>query len=240
VVIFTADHGDMLGERGLWYKMSFFEWAARVPLIIAAPERFAPGHPGRVEQNVSLLDLYPSLVELAGAEAPEPAETVPAEPLGGRSLLPLMDGRSEGWPDTVLGEYLGEGAAGPLVMVRRGAHKYVAGEASPPQLFDLGRDPQELTDLAGEPAQGALARAFAEAVAARWDLEALRRQVIASQRRRRLVFDALARGRHQPWDHQPHVDAAGVYARNTGQILGDRERLARLPPVAPVAPDAPD
>jgi choline-sulfatase len=240
VVIFTADHGDMLGERGLWYKMSFFEWAARVPLIIAAPERFAPGHPGRVEQNVSLLDLYPSLVELAGAEAPEPAETVPAEPLGGRSLLPLMDGRSEGWPDTVLGEYLGEGAAGPLVMVRRGAHKYVAGEASPPQLFDLGRDPQELTDLAGEPARGALVRAFAEAVAARWDLEVLRRQVIASQRRRRLVFDALARGRHQPWDHQPHVDAAGVYARNTGQILGDRERLARLPPVAPVAPDAPD
>ena len=212
--------------------MSFFEWAARVPLIIAAPEGFAPG---RVEQNVSLLDLFPSLVELAGAMAPESAE-----PLTGRSLLPLMDGRREGWPDTVLGEYLGEGAAGPLVMVRRGAHKYVTGEASPPQLFDLARDPRELTNLAQEPAQRALARAFAEEVAARWDLEAMRHQVIASQRRRRLVFDALARGRHQPWDHQPHVDAAEVYARNTGQILGDRERLARLPSVAPVAPDRQD
>jgi choline-sulfatase len=116
----------------------------------------------------------------------------------------------------------------------------VTGEASPPQLFDLANDPQELTNLAGAPAQGALARAFAEEVAARWDLEAVRHQVIASQRRRRLVFEALAQGRHQPWDHQPLVDAAAAYARNTGQILADRERLARLPPVAPVAPDGPD
>jgi len=62
VVILLADHGDMLGERGLWYKMSFFEGAARVPLIVSAPGRFAPR---RVAQSVSLVDILPTLVELA-------------------------------------------------------------------------------------------------------------------------------------------------------------------------------
>ena len=61
VIVFTSDHGDMLGDRGLWYKMTFFEWSARVPLIISAPGRF----PGRtVDQNVSLLNLFPTLVDI--------------------------------------------------------------------------------------------------------------------------------------------------------------------------------
>ena len=62
VVIVTSDHGEMLGERGSWYKMSFFEGAARVPLIIRAPELFPPG---RVPTAVSTMDLLPTLVGLA-------------------------------------------------------------------------------------------------------------------------------------------------------------------------------
>jgi choline-sulfatase len=69
VVILLADHGDMLGERGLWYKMSFFEGAARVPLIVNAPRRFAPR---RVAQSVSLVDILPTLVELANNGAAPP------------------------------------------------------------------------------------------------------------------------------------------------------------------------
>ena len=64
VVVFTADHGEMLGERGLWYKMSFFEDSARVPLIAAGPGVGS----ARVAAPVSLLDLAPTLAELAGAE----------------------------------------------------------------------------------------------------------------------------------------------------------------------------
>ena len=84
IVIFVSDHGEMLGERGLWYKMSFFEWTARVPLIIHAPRQFAAR---RVAQHVSLVDLLPTLADLAvGATgAPELAG-----PVDGRSLTPLM------------------------------------------------------------------------------------------------------------------------------------------------------
>jgi choline-sulfatase len=221
IVIFAADHGDMLGERGLWYKMTFFEWAARVPLIVHEPGRFAPRRVGR---SVSLLDLLPTLCDLASGTV-----CGPAEPLEGRSLLPLLEGREEGWTDQVFGEYLGEGAAGPMVMVREDRFKYVIGEASPPQLFDLEADPLELDNLAGRAEHAEVECSFKAQVAARWDLAAMKRAVILSQRRRRLAFRALSEGRHTPWDFQPTTQAARQYARNLGLVLGDQERKARLP-----------
>ncbi|MGH7187095.1 MAG: choline-sulfatase, partial [Pseudomonadota bacterium] len=96
VVIATADHGEMLGERGLWYKMTFFERSARVPLILHAPKQF---HPRRVAGNVSLLDLLPTLIELGGVERDPVVQT------DGRSLLPLAAGDGAGWPDAVHAEY---------------------------------------------------------------------------------------------------------------------------------------
>ena len=231
IVVFTADHGDMLGERGLWYKMTFFERAARVPLIVCAPKRFAAR---RVGENVSLVDLFPTLVDLAGGGGPDSAE-----PLPGRSLLPLLNGDAEEWPDVVYGEYLGEGAAGPLVMVRRGRHKYIVGEDSPPQLFDLETDPDELTNLAGRSELANIARAFAAEVERTWDFAQLRAAVILSQRRRLLVHKAMTRGRYTGWDFQPHQDATRTYVRNTGDILGDLERATRLPSLTDPTPDGP-
>ncbi len=224
VVLFTSDHGDMLGERGLWYKMCFFEWAARVPLIVHAPNRFAPR---RVAECVSLIDLYPTLLDLAGGPETEPPE--PAEPPAGQSLLPLLVGEVAPREACVAGEYLAEGAAGPLVMLRRGRHKYIVGEDSPAQLFDLEADPNELSNLAGDAAQRQVEAGFEAEVARRWDFADLRRRVILSQRRRRLAHRALMQGAHRPWDHQPDADAATRYARNAGPVLGDTERAARLP-----------
>ncbi|MDH3474789.1 MAG: choline-sulfatase [Rhodospirillales bacterium] len=232
IIVFTADHGDMLGERGLWYKMHFFEGAARVPLIVHAPGRFQPR---RVSRNVSLADLYPTLVGLAGDAAPESAE-----PLEGRSLVPLIEGGADAGADRVLGEYLGEAAAGPLVMVREGRHKYIVGEGSPAQLFDLEADPLELDNLSGRPEAAGLEQGLADFVAARWDFATLKRRVILSQRRRRLAFGALGQGRHTPWDFQPERDAAQLYARNLGVALGDLEGRARLPFVAEPPPDGPE
>jgi choline-sulfatase len=128
IVVFLADHGDMLGERGLWYKMCFFEWAARVPLIVHAPGRLAPR---RVAAPVSHVDLLPTLLALAD----DGGAFDPIDPIDGRSLVPLMtSGGSDG---EVLGEYLAEGAVAPILMIRRGRYKYVYCEADPPQLYDL-------------------------------------------------------------------------------------------------------
>ena len=228
IIVLTADHGDMLGERGLWYKMTFFEWAARVPLVVHAPGRFAPR---RAAEAVSLIDLYPTLVDLAGGGE------APAEPLPGDSLVPLLRGETAAAPDAVYGEYLGEAAIGPLVMIRRGLFKYVTGEGSPPQLFDLSTDPRELDNLATRPEHADTAAAFAAEAAARWDMAALKERVLLNQRRRRLVFDALLRGQQAPWDFQPPGDGAQRYARNTAGILGDLERRARLPHTDVPAPD---
>jgi choline-sulfatase len=172
---------------------------------------------------VSLVDLLPTLLDLADGAAPDPAE-----PLDGRSLAPLLQGDAAGWPDTVFGEYMGEGAVGPCLMIRSGRHKYVFGATDPPQLFDLAADPGELANLAGKPEHAEMERWFESEIRARWDVAALKRQVIASQRRRRLVDRALGEGRPSPWDFQPGQDAARQYVRRHA-ALGDLERRARLP-----------
>ena len=111
VVIVTSDHGEMLGERGAWYKMSFFEGAARVPLIVSAPALFPPG---RVAAAVSTMDLLPTLAGLAHDGDPPGI----VGPLDGRSLLPHLSGAPD--RDEVVAEYLAEGAIAPIVMIRRG------------------------------------------------------------------------------------------------------------------------
>ena len=235
IVIFTSDHGDMLGERGLWYKMHFFEWAARIPLLIHGPRWFAPR---RISSDASLLDLSPSLIALADLEgAVTPA--LPDAPAG-RSLLPDILGETPAGETEVLGEYLGESAVGPLVMIKRGRHKFILGEGCPALLYDLEQDPLERVNLAEQDAHEPLARALAEEVAQRWDFAALKEQVVADQDRRAFVDRAMKKGRHTAWDHQPIADATRLYARNVGETLGDAEHESRLPYLAPPEPDGPE
>lgn len=224
IVIFSGDHGDMLGERGLWYKMSWFEGSARVPMIIHAPQRFTPG---RVRESVSTMDLLPTFAELAhNGSAPEYAV-----PIDGRSLLPHLTGN--GGHDEVIGEYLGEGAIAPLLMIRRGRYKFVHTAPDPDQLFDLDADPLELNNLAESPAYQELCKEFRNEVASRWDYEQMHNEVIASQRRRKLVSRALKQGKVTPWDYQPTFDASTQYMRNNID-LDDLERRARLSATASV------
>jgi choline-sulfatase len=209
----------MLGERGMWFKMSFFEWACRVPLILRAPGRFGPV---RRSRNVSLVDLLPTLLDLAGAEIEPPA------PLDGHSLVPLIDNADAEWPDTVLGEYLAEGSVAPMFMVRQDRYKYVACDADPPQLYDLKADPAELTNLAGSADHADAAQALAEVVARTWDKETLFRDVVASQQQRRLVFQALMTGDPMLWDYEPRHAEARAYVRNIAGLY-EKEARAFLP-----------
>ncbi len=217
VVVLASDHGEMLGDRGLWYKMNFFDGAARVPLVIASPGRFAPR---RVAASVSLLDLMPTLVDLAGGDPGL------GGPIDGRSLAPHLEGRTG--HDEALGEYLAEGAIAPMVMIRRGPFKFIHSRPDPDQLYDMAADPGERANLAADPARAGEVAAFRDEVARRWRLDALDAEVRASQRRRRLVGAALATGTVHAWDFQPLRDAARQYIRS-GVDLDDLEARARFP-----------
>lgn len=219
VVVLLADHGDMLGERGLWYKMNFFEPSARIPLVVHAPQRFAAR---RVSAPVSLVDVLPTILELAGGSASDAVE-----PLAGASLLPLCAGESQAGR-TVVGEYTAEGACAPLVMLRRGTLKFVHCPVDPDQLYDLACDPHERVNLAGDALWADTVAAFRAEVAARWDLRQLHAAVLQDQARRRLVDVALRKGMYTPWDYTPRRDGAAEYMRNHLD-LNDVERKARWP-----------
>ena len=220
IVVLTSDHGEMLGERGLWYKMSFFEGASRVPLVVASPGRFAPR---RVGASVSLVDLMPTLVDFSGGNAQSLGTAI-----DGHSLAPHLRGGAG--HDEAIGEYLAEGAISPVVMIRRGEFKFIHSPADPDQLYDLRHDPGERLNLAAEAAQAQLVAAFRAEVAKRWDLAALDAEVRASQRRRRLVDAALNKGKNRAWDFQPFRDASKQYMRNS-MDLDDLEAMARFPGV---------
>ena len=221
IVMLVSDHGDMLGERGLWYKMNFFDASARVPLIVSAPALFAPD---RVRKSVSLLDVAPTLVDLAGGDS-----RALAEHFDGRSLAPHLSG--QGGHDDAVAEYLAEGAIAPMAMIRRGDEKFIHSPADPDQLYDLARDPAERDNLASKPEAAPRVAAYRAEIAQRWDLAALDAQVRASQRRRRLVDEALALGEPRGWDFQPFKDATRQYVRN-GIPLDDLEAMARFPRVS--------
>ena len=218
IVILLADHGDMLGERGLWYKMSFFEGSARIPLVVHAPARFRAR---RVSTPVSLVDVLPTLIELSGGAV---ADAV--EPLAGRSLLPLCEGDAE--DRTVVGEYAAEGACAPIVMLRRGALKFVHCPVDPDQLYDLATDPGERVNLAGHAEWAAAVANFREEVTQRWDLAQFHSDVLQDQARRRLVMGALRSGNYTPWEFTPRRDASNEYMRNHLD-LNVVERSARWP-----------
>ena len=217
VIVFLSDHGDMLGERGLWFKMSMFEGSARVPLMMALPD----SEGGRVETPVSTLDVMPTLAEIAGIDVSAFEEWT-----DGESLLPVADGATRRAPVAI--EYAAEASIAPIVALRDGRWKYVRSSADPDQLFDLAADPQELRNLANEPdAAGELAR-LRRLADETWNLEQIDADVRASQARRLLVYDALRKGGYYPWDFQPLKKASERFMRNH-MDLNDLEDSKRFP-----------
>ena len=213
IIVVSSDHGDFLGERGLWYKMSFLDPSARIPLIVHAPKLFAPR---RIHENTSLLDLFPTFLEWAGdGQIPELFA-----PIDGTGMNGLLAGNTRDWPDTALSEYCGEGTDYPMLMVRRGRWKYVFSEGDSPLLYDLDADPDELHNLAGEPATRALEAQLSAEVHRQWDPPALKDDVLRSHRLRLFLHRALGTGTRTSWDWQPIRDATRQYLR-TEADMGD-------------------
>ncbi|NLU41982.1 MAG: sulfatase-like hydrolase/transferase [Firmicutes bacterium] len=146
IIIYTSDHGEMLGEHGIWEKTRFYEASVRVPLIIRYPARFEGGRV--VTENVNLCDLFATLCELADIETPDNLDS--------RSLVPLMSGDASCWDNESISQ-MGE----DHVMIKRDHLKYqYYGEGIPEVLFDLQRDPKETTNLAEDPSYREAMAAF--------------------------------------------------------------------------------
>lgn len=221
IVIFSGDHGDMLGERGLWYKMSYFESSVRVPMLFSYPKQW---HPHRVPQNVSTLDILPTLVDIVGSSL------VPGLPMDGVSIVPHLKGKDT--HDTVFAEYMGEGTIAPMMMIRRGPWKYITCPADPDLLYNLAEDPHELHNLATSAdakVQEVYQRFVAEA-AAKWDMPAITQNVLLKQRARRFCFSALKQGKWTSWDYSVPDNSQDKYIRSH-MDLDDLERRARYPAV---------
>lgn len=227
--VLTSDHGELLGEHGLWYKMHFFEHAVRVPLVFKGP-----GVPaGRVASNASLVDLVPTLLDYAT----DGAAPSLAAPVDGRSLKPAIAGDADDAGDTVIAEYLAEGAVAPMLMLRDGRYKYMCSASDAAELFDLFEDPDEHRNVSGDPKLAQVESDLRALAERHWDEEAVHAEVIASQRRRHTIHEALQTGAVRSWDFQPHREASRQYNRNLSGEMYDTDRRARIPHKEAPIPD---
>jgi choline-sulfatase len=173
-VVYTSDHGEMLGEHGLWWKSSMYEGSVAVPMILAGPEVPA----GKVvATNASLVDCFPTIVEGVGTEfAAEDAD------LPGTSLWTLATRPDQA--RTVFGEYHTIYSPSATYMIRNERYKYVHFVDHAPMLFDLSADPDERRDLGCDPTQAAVVRDRERELRSILDPEAVDRAAKADQRRR--------------------------------------------------------
>lgn len=142
-VIYTTDHGEMMGNHGLWFKNNFLEDSVSIPLIISGP-----GIPRRKTNNanVSLIDIYPTILDMFNITAIDDGME-----RHGISLLELAESEDDHCDRAVFSEFHASGNYQGGFMVRYKNYKYISYVSYNPQLFDLNKDPKELNDLAEDP-----------------------------------------------------------------------------------------
>lgn len=190
VIIFTSDHGEMLGERGMWFKKHFFENALRVPLFMHGPGI----SPQRVRELTSLVDLLPTFNGIAGV-------TAAVETLEGQDLTTLLDCGNPPPKRTIYAEYLAEATKAPIFMVRNGPYKFISSSKDDLLLFNVENDPDERVNLATNKDYEEVVAKFVQEVSCKWDEEALTRDIVLSQKRRGMVRSAMEYGAKKRWNH---------------------------------------
>ena len=172
VVLYVSDHGEMAGQHGIWQKQCFYEASVRTPMILRMPR--GPGGQ-RIRAHVSLVDVLPTLLELAGIEIPSG--------LPGASLAHLQP--DEGDADrAVFSEYHAQGMLQGGYMIRRGDWKYNYYVGHQPQLFDLNEDPGEFHDLAADPRYASVRASLHRELLNIADPEQVSKQALRDQERR--------------------------------------------------------
>ncbi|MCP5155549.1 MAG: sulfatase-like hydrolase/transferase [Ectothiorhodospiraceae bacterium] len=171
-ILYTTDHGDNIGHRGMWGKSNMYEESASIPMILSGAD-VPVGH--RVAEPVSLVDVYQTVIEGVGLSLEEEER----ETLPGHSLVRIANGDC---PErTVLSEYHAVGAITGFFMIRHERWKYVHYVGAPPQLFDLAEDPHETTDRAADPRCTDVLRVCEARLRAVVDPEAANAQAFADQ-----------------------------------------------------------
>ncbi|WP_027188704.1 choline-sulfatase [Desulfovibrio cuneatus] len=234
IIIFTSDHGDMLGERGLWYKFNPFEWSIRIPMIIRTPDCRKGS---AVTTPVSLLDLTPTLLGYAESK------TIPThmEQFEGKSLRPLLTGKGSLHRECVPIEFTAEGVCAPALILVGEEYKYIYCETDPPMMFNLAKDPHELNNLAGKKEYEAIENNVLKQLHNLWDPKRLREDILTSQARRLFLQRQVLQDSNQPeWDYQVRKDATQQYVRSRKDpSTAMSKSRARLPYVPPTPPDNP-
>ncbi|WP_171020392.1 choline-sulfatase [Cupriavidus sp. 2SB] len=228
IIVFTADHGDMMGERGMWFKQTFFENATRIPLIIRGP-----GLPKAkvVEKNVSLVDLMPTLMSVA-----DDGKVDTVTEIDGRDMTGLITGTGTGWSDRAFSEYSDMGVCAPCRMVREGNFKYTYTHGHESMLFDLEVDPNEQKNLCGDPAYADVERRMHDTVLEGWCPDALNERVLRSQASRQLLWSLVKNEKRDNWSFEFRHGDKSRYVRGGGDAEGTNavKGRARFPYYEPV------
>ncbi|NOZ48581.1 MAG: choline-sulfatase [Chloroflexi bacterium] len=203
LVVFTGDHGDMLGERRMVQKRSFYEYSSQVPWIMSHPNLGVNG--ATVQSAISLVDLMPTLLDYIGY----PAEDI--APIDGHSVLPLLQNEE---PDrTVYSELHNEGVNTTCFMVRQGDYKYIHVTDYEPQLYNVVEDPQEWQNLAGQPEYAELQKTLHARLMEIFDPADIEQRVSTSIIHRNIIQKAMQITALPKWDYQPFFDATKQYWR---------------------------
>jgi len=200
IVIFTSDHGDMLAEKNMVQKRSFYEFSSRVPMILSFPDGQSAGV--KCPQPVSLIDLAPTILQLAGVDE--------CLPLDGRSLLPCIAG--EEMDRVAFSESHTNGVYEPCFMIRKGQYKYIYIRNEDSQLFDLEKDPGEWNNLCGDPAYADVEAELHARILGTFDPDTVEKELQESLLNRAVIKQSNeVNDTH--WDYFPFFDATKQYCR---------------------------
>jgi choline-sulfatase len=210
LIVYTTDHGDQLGERGLWWKHTLFEDSAKVPLLMRWHANGRPVLPAgeRRAQVVNLIDVTATMLDALGAPALPHAQ--------GKSFLDVARDAGAPWTDETFTEHCTDttpawtgGRSVQQRMVRQGHWKLIYYHGEPPQLFDLASDPYERNDLSNDPAHAEVCKRLLARVLEGWDPERIAR-AIRERRMDKNIIDQWARtvGPHDEfrWHLEPALN----------------------------------
>jgi choline-sulfatase len=196
VIVFSSDHGDMLGEKGMVQKRTFYEWSCRVPLIVRFPDHRHQG--AKITSPVSLLDLLPTFLDIAGIEE--------RLPYSGHSLIPLIESPSEVWD--VFAESHAEGIYGVCFMLRTPQYKYIYilhQDGEDHQLFDMQANPNETVNLCNRADYREVVDTLKQRLFARFNPQAVEANIQHSFRVRTLL-KKWSEQTSVSWDYTPVFD----------------------------------